>query len=188
MLQLINDLLDVSKFEAGNMTLHKEAVTFQHIVHRVAKQMEFQYKQKQVALRATLPDGLPSVLADAGKLGQVMMNLFSNALKFTGSGGTVEVSAGRVMEVVPPAKDPVPMLRITVKDSGIGVPNEELPTLFERYRQASTARKTRQKGTGLGLTICKLIVEAHGGKITVESEVGKHTTFHFTIPVAEGSH
>ena len=73
---------------------------------------------------------------------------------------------------------------IMVKDTGMGIPPEELPTIFERYKQASTAKRIRQKGTGLGLAICKLIVEAHGGSITVQSEPGKSTTFRFTLPVA----
>lgn len=181
MLQLINDLLDVSKYEAGKMTLHRDAQSFGSIIEQVCHHMDFQYRQKEVALVRTIPEALPAAMIDGPKVAQVLMNLLSNALKFTPKGGNVTIG----VDLVPAnrgASDSPKMLRCQVTDSGVGIPPEEIPTLFERYKQASTARKVRQKGTGLGLTICKLIVEAHGGAIVAESELGKYTRFIFTLP------
>ncbi len=181
MLQLINNLLDLSKFEAGKITLHKELVQLRQIAEKAAKQMDFQFRQRNVSFRLETGES-PTVSVDAAKIGQVLMNLLSNALKFTASGGHVKVTIENSEEKVEG------QLRkgvsVSVTDTGMGIPAEELPGIFQRYKQASTAKRVRQKGTGLGLAICKLIVEAHGGKIRAESEVGKSTTFRFTLPLS----
>lgn len=182
MLQLINDLLDVSKFEAGKMTLHREVQPLGPIIDQVCHHLEFQFRQKEVSLEREVPADLPAANIDGPKVAQVLMNLLSNALKFTGKGGSVHVRVGLTSARRPEGGDERAMLKVEVEDSGIGVAPEELPTLFERYKQASSARKARQKGTGLGLTICKLIVEAHEGSIMAASEVGKYTRFTFTLP------
>jgi len=181
MLQLINNLLDLSKFEAGKITLHKEPVSVKQIVEKAAKHMEFQFRQRNVSLHLEVKPEIPNVTGDAGKIGQVLMNLLSNALKFTGSDGHVRISVEDAEEKVHGEKRSV--LRVAVTDTGMGIPPEELAGIFERYKQASTAKRVRQKGTGLGLAICKLIVEAHGGQISVESEMGKSTTFRFSLPL-----
>jgi len=184
MLQLINNLLDISKFEAGKITLHKEPVSIPQIIDRVVKQVDFQYRQKNVSLQVDIRGDLSTAMIDAGKVGQVIMNLLSNALKFTAGSGHVQIRAedDEVNFMGRDGKQKV--VCVTVKDTGMGIPPGELNTIFERYKQASTAKRIRQKGTGLGLAICKLIVEAHGGTIGVQSEPGKSTTFRFTLPVA----
>lgn len=181
MLQLINNLLDLSKFEAGKITLNKEPVTIRNVVEKAAKQMDFQFRQRNIALRVEVGGNLPEVIADGGKVGQVLMNLLSNSLKFTGSGGQVRISVEPVTEEVDGAAKK--FLATSVTDTGMGIPPEEIQGIFQRYKQASTAKRVRQKGTGLGLAICKLIVEAHGGRISVTSEPGKSTTFRFTLPL-----
>lgn len=181
MLQLINNLLDLSKFEAGNITLNKELVQLRQVAEKVAKQMDFQFRQRNVSLRVETTEN-PSVTADAAKIGQVLMNLLSNALKFTGSGGQVKILIEKSEEKVDGQVRKG--VAVSVTDTGMGIPAEELPGIFQRYKQASTAKRVRQKGTGLGLAICKLIVEAHGGKIGAQSEPGKSTTFRFTIPLS----
>jgi len=178
MLQLINNLLDISKFEAGKITLHREPVSVVQVATRTVKQMDFQFRQKDVALHLTTGEGELRANIDAGKVGQVIFNLLSNALKFTGGGGVVSLHIERG------SGDDQSFIVVTVKDTGMGIPAEELSSVFERYKQLSTAKRVRQKGTGLGLAICKLIVEAHGGTIRVESEAGKSTTFRFTLPAA----
>lgn len=178
MLQLINNLLDLSKFEAGKITLNKEPLSVRRVVEKAAKQMEFQFRQRKITLRTDVAEDLPDVTADASKISQVLMNLLSNALKFSGSGGTVTIS-------VSPTKGGAgghDGVAVAITDTGMGIPQEEIPGIFQRYKQASSARRVRQKGTGLGLAICKLIVEAHGGQIGVTSEPGK-TTFRFTLPL-----
>lgn len=178
MLQLINNLLDLSKFEAGKITLNKEPLSVRKVVEKAAKQMEFQFRQRKITLRTDVAEDLPDVTADASKISQVLMNLLSNALKFSGSGGTVTISVSPTNRGAG-GQDGV---AVAITDTGMGIPQEEIPGIFQRYKQASSARRVRQKGTGLGLAICKLIVEAHGGQIGVTSEPGK-TTFRFTLPL-----
>jgi two-component system phosphate regulon sensor histidine kinase PhoR len=110
------------------------------------------------------------------------MNLLSNAMKFTKSGGTVTIATSLESGAAGAVPENKPFVRVSVTDTGVGIAAEEIPLLFERYKQVSSAKRTRQKGTGLGLSICKLILQSHGGKMSVESEVGKYTSFHFTLP------
>jgi signal transduction histidine kinase len=128
---------------------------------------------KGVSLKNRAYQGLPPVQADPRRLEQVLNNLLSNAIKFTPAGGEIEV--GAVHENATEAK-------VWVKDNGVGIPTGETGSLFELYQQTSSGKGSDQKGTGLGLVICKMIVETHGGKIWVESEEGKGTTFFFSLP------
>ncbi len=187
LLELVSDFLDVSKYEAGSISFRKDAVPITRFTDPVLRQMDIQFKQRGVTLKKNIPEDLPMVVTDASKTEQVVMNLLSNALKFTKGGGTVTIEAA--VQAVDP-KDVLPgsprrFVRISVTDSGVGIAKEELSGLFERYKQVSSAKLVKQKGTGLGLVICKLIVEAQGGTVSVESEPGKRTTFSFTLPVAE---
>jgi len=187
LLELVSDFLDVSKYEAGSISFQKDAVPITRFTDPVLRQMDIQFKQRGVTLKKNIPEDLPMVVTDASKTEQVVMNLLSNALKFTKGGGTVTIEAA--VQAVDP-KDVLPgsprrFVRISVTDSGVGIAKEELSGLFERYKQVSSAKLVKQKGTGLGLVICKLIVEAQGGTVSVESEPGKRTTFSFTLPVAE---
>jgi signal transduction histidine kinase len=130
-------------------------------------------KEKGIALRNSTPS-LPAIHADPRRLDQVLCNLLGNAIKFTNQGGSVEVGAcfGEGAEV-----------KVHVKDTGVGIPKEEIGSLFQKYRQAKSGKAYGKKGTGLGLVIAKMIIEGHGGAISVESEEGRGTTFVFTLPV-----
>ncbi len=180
MLALINDMLDLSKFEAGKINLHPEPVSVKDLVEFTIRQMSIQLRQKEIDLRADVPEGLPSVSADPQKIGQVLMNLLSNALKFTPAHGVITVGARLPEGSSAPSGEA--MVDVWVSNEGPGIMPNEIPALFERYKQMSSAKVAKEKGTGLGLAICKLIVEAHGGRITAESEPGKLTTFRFTLP------
>jgi len=187
LLELISDFLDLSKYEAGTIPFEGTAVPIARFVDPVLDQMDIQFRQRNVKLVKMIQGDLPDVFVDPAKTEQVVMNLLSNALKFTKSGGTITLEAKpHTAEVItasgPKAKQYV---RISIVDTGVGIPSEELSSLFERYKQTSSAKITKQKGTGLGLVICKRIVEAQGGSVTVESEPGKRTTFSFTLPAAE---
>ncbi len=184
MLRLISDLLDLSKYEAGNITLQRIPVSICDVAQRSIHQIDFQFKQKGIVLDLVCAGDLPNVLADPDKLDQVFMNLMSNALKFTPKGGKVTVDIHRTE--MKNGQDPTaaPMLEVMVKDSGPGIAKEDQAQLFERYKQATMAKKSHPKGTGLGLAICKLIVDAHGGTIGVDSKIGEYTAFFFTIPIA----
>lgn len=187
LLELVSDLLDVSKYEAGNIAFDKASVPVSRFIDPILRQMEVQFRQKNVKLTTSYADGLPNVFVDAQKTEQVMMNFLSNALKFTKSGGTIELTAEPITEKIHTELEDMNrrFVRVKITDSGVGIAAEELPLLFKRYKQASSARTTKQKGTGLGLVICKLIVEAQGGTVGVQSELGKGSTFSFTLPVAE---
>lgn len=178
-LDLVNDLLDLSKYQAGQIQLDNKVLTIHEVVEGSLNMVGLQFKRKGIELHLEFANDLPKLKGDQGKLEQVLNNLLSNALKFTPSGGKVTITVA--MDQAPPK----PMMRVTVADTGIGIPQEELPILFDHFRQASTAKRTSEKGTGLGLAICKLIVQAHGGTIGVESEVNKGTTIFFTLPMHE---
>ncbi len=187
MLNLINDILDLSKYESGNVPLQKLPQQIVNVVDDVLQQMVIQCRQKNITVKKHIMKDLPQVLIDGAKMGQALMNIVGNALKFTPPGGTIAVSAEYTNEAVSEEGIGGQMVQIIVSDSGIGIPQAEIPHVFDRYKQLSTAGLIRQKGTGLGLAICKLIIDAHGGKIKITSEVGKGTTVRIFVPLASAS-
>jgi len=184
MLELINDLLDFSKYEAGNVSLEKSPSSLPSIVDKVCRQMDLQFRQKNITIKREVAGEVPSAWLDGRKIEQVVMNLLSNSLKFTPNGGTVRISIAAGQEVTQDGSAPREVVRLTIADTGVGISTAEIPLLFDRYKQLSSSRKTKQKGTGLGLAICKLIVEAHEGSIAVTSELDKGTSLTITLPIA----
>jgi two-component system sensor histidine kinase/response regulator len=179
LLHLINDMLDLSKFEAGKMNLTRGFIDIGKIADGIMKQMHPQFKQKGIHTNLVIEDNMPIISADANKISQVFANILSNALKFTLPNGTIQVVIGKMQENAPVGE----CVWTAISNSGIGILPEELPTIFERYKQGVASEIVQAKGTGLGLAICKLIIESHGGSITAESEPGKLTVFRFTLPV-----
>ncbi|HEV8344064.1 MAG TPA: sensor histidine kinase [Candidatus Binatia bacterium] len=173
LVELVNDFLDLSKIEAGRIDLTRKEVDLNRLIQDSLEQHRILADNKGVSLKNRAYQGLPPVQADPRRLEQVLNNLLSNAIKFTPAGGEIEV--GAVHENATEAK-------VWVKDNGVGIPTGETGSLFELYQQTSSGKGSDQKGTGLGLVICKMIVETHGGKIWVESEEGKGTTFFFSLP------
>ncbi len=171
LLDLINDFLDLSKIEAGRLDLQLEAIDLASAA-AVLDDYAILLREKKIALSLRLGELGCRVEADRARLGQVFANLLSNAIKFTPEGGAIEIGAA------PHGADEV---RIWVKDTGIGIPADEIKGLFEKYRQAQSGRMSKQKGTGLGLAICKMIVESHGGKIWIDSREREGSTFSFTL-------
>jgi signal transduction histidine kinase len=131
--------------------------------------------EQKISIIGAIDPSLPAVHVDPRRMEQVLNNLISNATKFTGECGSVEVGA---------ALSEDNLVRVWVKDNGAGIPSDEMLQLFNKYRQAVSGNRLNQKGTGLGLVICKMIVEAHGGKIWVESQPGHGSTFFFSLPAA----
>ena len=175
LIELVNDLLDASKLESGTMRLDHASIELGGLIAELREQMQPMAREKEITLEEALPPDLPPLNADRAKLRRVLVNLLSNALKFTPRGGRVEVGAARSGAVV----------RVTVADTGVGIPPEDLARLFDKYEQARSRATRSEKGTGLGLYITRQLVELHGGEISVQSEVGKGSTFSFTIPIAE---
>jgi signal transduction histidine kinase len=176
---LINDLLDLAKIEEGKVELKGARVSVGGLVHEVMETVRPIAAEKPVLLDVKMPEPSVLVWADRDKVTQVLMNLIGNAIKFTSPQGTVTVSASR---------DGTDWARVSVSDNGPGISAEERQKIFQKFHQVSEGGGLKPKGTGLGLAISKALVELHGGKIWVESEEGRGSTFSFTLPVLGSQH
>jgi len=168
---ILNDLLDLNRIEAGKSNLSPEPVSPRALVRDAVEPFLFEAKDKGVTILNDVSEDLPEVMADQQKIRHVFMNLFSNALRFTGPGGSIKVKAQLEPEHV----------RFSVEDTGTGIPAEHLSRLFEQFYRVPG--QDDKSGIGLGLAIVKEIVRAHGGDVGVESETGKGSTFHFSLPL-----
>jgi signal transduction histidine kinase len=176
LLSMINDILDLAKIEAGRMELDLESVEVSGVAEDVYRITQILVKNKPVQIVLDLDPDLPKVCADRIRLRQVLNNLVSNAVKFTEQG---EV---RMLAHADPENNQV---LIQVRDTGIGIAEEHLDAVFEQFRQVDGSSTRRAGGTGMGLTITRHLVEMHGGRIWVESVLGKGSTFCLTIPIVE---
>jgi signal transduction histidine kinase len=175
LLSLINDILDLSKIEAGRMELELTDFHLPTALDSALTLIRERAGRRNVALHTNIDNRLGEIRADERKIRQVVLNLLSNAIKFTPEGGRIDVAAApRVGSV-----------EISVSDTGVGIAPEDQEAVFEEFRQVGTAEK-KAEGTGLGLALCRRFVELHGGKVRVQSEVGRGSTFTFTIPVHRG--
>ena len=172
LIELVNDLLDAAKLESGSLQLEFAATDLRALIHEICEPREPLALEKGITLAQELPAVLPPVRADRAKLRRILVNLLSNALKFTPKGGRVTVRVEMTGENA---------VRIAVADTGVGIAAEDLPHLFAKYEQAGSRSAQGENGTGLGLYITRQLVELHGGEIHVESEVGKGSTFSFTL-------
>jgi PAS domain S-box-containing protein len=175
---LIQDLLDVTRLEAGRLTVSAHDVEAAPLVEAALYALHALSESSGVTLAATYAEPLPLVHADAERVTQLLSNLVGNALKFTPAGGRVDVR-------VESMRNRAGVL-VSVADTGAGIPADQLPHVFDRFYQVSRARKGARHGAGLGLTIARGIVEAHGGTISIESALGRGTTVSFTLPAARG--
>ncbi|MBP0012319.1 MAG: response regulator [Roseofilum sp. SBFL] len=171
---LINDVLDIAKMEAGKVDWKHQPVAITQVIERATVATTSLFSQNDIQLVVEVEENLPSILGDEDKLMQVVINLISNAVKFTDR-GMVSCKAEKRGETVV----------VQVIDTGIGIQEEDLPKVFEKFKQVGDTLINKPKGTGLGLPICKEIIEHHGGHIWVESEVGVGSTFAFWLPISE---
>jgi len=172
LLSLINEILDLSKIEAGRMELELAKFDLPLAVENAITLVRERATRHGVSLHREIDKGLGDFVGDERKVKQILLNLLSNAVKFTSEGGRIGIKAMPVDGSV----------EISVSDTGIGIAPEDQATIFEEFRQVGTADAQKHEGTGLGLTLAKKFIELHGGRIWVESEVGKGSTFTFTLP------
>jgi two-component system sensor histidine kinase/response regulator len=183
LLHLINELLDLSRIEAGHLELDLGQVDLHQIASEVVDTVQALLRERGVALNHTFPTDLPQVQADADRVRQILLNLLSNAVKFT-ERGTITVSA-TTLDKLSERGTVQPYVVVSVRDTGIGIPADRQRDIFEEFVQIH-GRRSRQRGTGLGLAIVRRLVEAHHGRIWVESVTNEGSTFNFTLPVAVG--
>ena len=173
MARIVTDLLTLSKLDYGRMELRMTDFALADMLKNVANAMKLTAKDRNLELTVEAPDTLPHIVGDRDRLEQVVVNILSNAVKYTSAGGHVRLAAAQVAEN---------RVRITVADDGIGIPAADVPRLFERFYRVDKARSREAGGTGLGLAIAKEIVEQHEGRIALASEYGHGTTVTITLP------
>ncbi len=179
LLDLINDVLDISKIEAGQMAVKFAPFDLRASVNRVVESVAPMAERKGLPLRVTVPDTLPAMASDQRRVEQILLNLLNNAIKFTEHGG-VTLIVDEVREV---RGQPEPGIRLRVQDTGIGIKAQDLGTLFQPFRQVDTGLTRQHEGTGLGLAICRRLADLLGGEISAESTWGVGSVFTVTLPL-----
>lgn len=173
MLNLINELLDISAIESGKVQLNLSQQNLVKLIENIISLNQIFYDKKQITLQFKHEKDIPDIICDPQKIEQVITNLLTNALKFSRPDTTVEISITKHHQEI----------LVAVKDQGIGIPESEIPKLFQTFSRTSAKSTAGEPSTGLGLAIAKKIVAEHKGKIWAESEVGKGSTFFFTLPI-----
>ncbi len=169
--RLIDDLLDLSKIESGKLKSTLKQCAVEPIIKRVVSSLNKQAKDKSIKIQTDIPKNMSDVLADEARIAQILLNLINNAIKYTQEGGEVTISA----------KEKEGLVQVDVTDTGIGILEQDIPRIFERFYRVDKARSRELGGTGLGLSIVKHIVHAHNGQVSVQSVLGQGSVFSFTI-------
>jgi two-component system sensor histidine kinase GlrK len=172
LIDLVNSLLDLSKMEAGMLKLNLQTSDIQPMISKAVSALEPLAMAKDVSIAVRIPEDLPHARMDGERILQVLRNLIGNAVKFSSGGGHITISAQSVEK----------WLRVSVEDTGPGIPRKDLNTIFDKFQQATVTSYNKIKGTGMGLAIVKHIINAHGGKVWAESEAGRGSTFIFLLP------
>ena len=175
LLALVNDVLDVSRIRAGKLSLRREAVSLQEAAETARLTVEGLAQQRRLSLTVAVAGDVPPVAGDPVRIQQVLYNLLSNGIKFTPAGGSVRLEAAAEGDVV----------RVSVRDTGVGIRREDFGRLFQDFERLESGQSQHADGTGLGLSLTRQLVELHGGRIGVESEVGKGSTFSLWLPRAD---
>jgi signal transduction histidine kinase len=173
LMKLINDLLDLEKIEAGKMDWQFQPVAIQNVIHQATAATASLVEGRGLACSVQVPEGLPMVYGDPDRLVQVVINLVSNAVKFTAEGTMITINA----------REEEPEVIVDVIDQGIGIALTDQAFLFEKFSQVGDTLTSKPHGTGLGLAISKEIIEHHGGRIWLESEAGRGSKFSFALPI-----
>jgi two-component system phosphate regulon sensor histidine kinase PhoR len=193
MTHLVDELRELSQIESGRMVMSMRPIAIDTLIERAVTRLRPQAERRGLSLTVRAQPDLPPALIDDERIGQVLLNLLNNALKFTPAGGTITVSAEPVTQAEPGKERRISELHqsgleqallVAVQDTGMGIPASETERVFERFYKVDRARTRNSGGTGLGLAIAKHLIEAHGGRIWVESREGAGSTFAFLLPVA----
>jgi two-component system, OmpR family, sensor histidine kinase BaeS len=175
--RLVEDLQQVAVAEAGSLRLQRESVQVAELVGHTVASREMALRASGLELRIEIPEELPPVLADPQRIGQVLSNILLNAIRHTPEGGTITITARELEGSV----------EIAVSDTGTGIPEEQLPLVFDRFHRVDPSRSRETGGSGLGLTIARLLVESHGGRIVAENNFEGGSRFSFTLPASSDS-
>ncbi len=181
LLNLINDILDLSKVEAGKMELYPEEFQVRASIEEITSIIKDSANKKNIALTVNLDEEVSTISADQKRFKQIMYNLFSNAIKFTEEGGKVDITGSIIQGKR--KSDRFNLLQISITDTGIGIASEDYPKIFAEFQQVDGSHARKQEGTGLGLALTKKLVKLHGGEIWFKSKVGEGSTFAFTMPL-----
>jgi signal transduction histidine kinase len=182
-ISLLNDMMDLTKLEGGRVRLNRGIGNLADAVAKITQEVRVPIQSAKITLDVYAEPGIPPIEYDTQKIEQVVQNFLSNAMKYTPAQGAIVVQVRKVALVMEEGQQPADFVLVSVFNSGQGIPREELPLIFDRYRNVVSSTKDNKSSTGLGLIICQRIIEAHNGKIWVESELGKGTTFFFALPV-----
>ena len=178
LLDVISDILDVAKIESGTFALDSESIALREVIVGAVSIIEHRIVEKHQVLCVVVPDRLPRIQGDARRLKQILINLLSNAYKFTPAGGTITVAAAAVDSRY---------VAVSVRDTGAGMSPEQLLLALKPFGQVRISHTRAHEGTGLGLPIARALIEQHGGRMCVESAEGRGTTVAFTLPVEDAT-
>lgn len=177
---LLSDMIDLSLFESGRVDINKIPTNFDELIPAVCARFIPQTNSKKIVMDVKVNNNVPTIAVDPEKIEQVMINLLDNAIKYTPEGGSIQINVSSTTQDVGGSAHE--FAEVTVTDTGVGISRGELPLVFDKYKEVLTGKSSEKKTTGLGLAICKSVVEAHGGKMYAESTLGKGSTFKILLP------
>ena len=180
--QFVNSFLDIAKMEAGLMKFNFEEADLAEVLSPLVQEAQLIAQNRQINVEIKSQE-IPKLRLDRERISQVFSNLLSNALKYTADGGSIVISIERLLDCSVKSQNGTGCVKIGVQDTGVGIPEEDLQKLFNKFYQAKNVPLVNEKGSGLGLALVKHVTEAHGGRVSVESKLGVGSTFTVLIPI-----
>jgi signal transduction histidine kinase len=181
---LLNDMIDLTMFESGRIDLQKIPTNIDELIPSVCARFKPQLSVKNITLITNIGNNITTITVDPSRIEQVTNNMLDNAVKYTPEGGSITVSISNIIEEHD--HKPVEFIQVSVTDTGHGISPAELPFVFDKYKEVLTGKSSEKKTTGLGLAICRSIIEAHHGQMLAKSEIGKGSTFSYILPIDIG--